>query len=333
MSAFTGHSPWERRRGMRWRTPMLASMLGVLFLAFGAASALAVPPIAVTDPATNLSPVGATLNGRVDPRGQATSTYFQYGLTKSYGKKTPAQSAGLAPGFIAVAANITGLASDKTYHFRIVAESKDGKRMGADRTLKTLKPTTTPVFTPNPVPYGDPVAVSGVIVGSGASGAQVSLFGRAFPFTDPLIQFGNTVIADSQGTYLFILSSALSTAQFEVRAKTNPAFTSAIQTLQVSSKISLHAPGSLRKGHKAHFWGIVSPAQDGIVVQIQKLRKGGAFTTFATTTLRHRPDGASSYSVRRYPRGSGTFRAVVLSAGGAWQPGTTNTQFVRVRRR
>jgi hypothetical protein len=306
-------------------------MLGVLFLAFGAASALAVAPIAITDPATNISPVGATLNGRVDPRGQATSARFQYGLTKNYGKTTAPLDAGLSPGSIALNTNIAGLESNKTYHYRIFAESKDGRTNGADRTLKTSKPTTTPVFTPNPVPYGDPVAVSGVIVGSGASGAQVSLFGRAFPFTDPLVQFGNTVISDSQGTYLFILSSALSTAQFEVRAKTNPPFTSEIQTLAVSSKISLHAPGSIRRGHKAHFWGVVAPGQDGIVVQIQKLRRG-AFTTFATTTLRHRPDGASSYSVRRYPRGSGTFRAVVLSAGGAWQPGTTNTHFLQVRR-
>jgi hypothetical protein len=332
MRAFTGRSPWEGPRGMRWRTPILASMLGVLLLAFGAASALAVPPIAVSDPATNISPVGATLNGRVDPRGQATSARFQYGLTKSYGKTTAALNAGLSPGFIAVWTNIAGLTSNKTYHFRTVAESKDGKRFGADRTFKTSKPTTTPVFTPNPVPYGDPVAVSGVIIGSDASGAQVSLFGHTFPFTDPLTQFGNTVVADSQGTYLFILSSALSTAQFEVRGKTSPPFTSAIQTLAVSSKIALHTPASLRKGHKAHFWGTVAPAQDGIVVQIQKLRSGGAFTTFATTTLRHRPDGLSSYSVRRFPRGSGTFRAVVFSAGGAWQPGTTSTHFIRVRR-
>ncbi len=78
------------------------------------------------------------------------------------------------------------------------------------------------MFTPNPVPYGDPAYVSGNIVGSGASGAEVTLFGRPFPFTDPFAQVGNTVVADSSGNYLFVLASALSTSQYEVQAKTSP---------------------------------------------------------------------------------------------------------------
>jgi hypothetical protein len=319
---------------MRWRTPILASMLGAFVLALGASSALAAPPIAITDPAESITPVGAQLHGRIDPRGAATSAYFQYGLTNKYGKKTAAQNGGIAPGLISIAADVTGLTSGKTYHFRMVAASKDGTRNGADRTFKTANPTTTPVFSPNPVPYGSPVAVSGQIVGSGAAGAEVSLFGRPFPFTDPLTQFGNTVLADSQGNYLFILASALSTSQFEVRGKTSPSFTSSIQTLQVSSKISLHAPGSVKRGRKVHFWGIVAPGQDGIVVEIQRLRKDGTFGVFTRTTLQHRADGTSGYSTRKRLNHSSTFRAVVQSAGGTVVPGTTlGTHFVRVKRR
>ena len=33
--------------------------------------------------------------------------------------------------------------------------------------------------------------MSGNIVGSGANGAEVTLFGRVFPYTDPLTQFGS----------------------------------------------------------------------------------------------------------------------------------------------
>jgi hypothetical protein len=334
MSAFNALGPREAPRGMRWRTPILAALLGVLALAASAVPATAAPPTATTDPADGITPVGATLHGRVDPRGAATGAFFQYGLTKKYGKRTPAQNAGINPGLISIAANVTGLQSNKIYHFRTVAESKDGKRFGIDRKFRTAKPTTTPGFSPNPVPYGAPVTVTGKIVGSGAAGAEVSLFGRVFPYTDPFQQFGNTVIANQQGDYLFVLSSALSTTQFQVRGKTNPAFTSATQTLFVSSRISLHTPRTVRRGRRVYFWGRVLPGQDGIVVEIQRRRPNGTFSVFTRTTLKPRPGNASGYSTRKRLYHSSTFRAVVKSAGGVVVEGTTvNTHRVQVKRR
>src|SRR4051794_577655 len=315
------------------RTPLKALLLALLGMTLSATTASAAAPLAFTDPATDISPVGATLHGRVDPNGQATAAWFQYGTTKNYGSRTASQSAGLAPGQVPIAQGISGLTSNKTYHFRMVAESKDGRKNGADRTFKTSKPTTTPVFTPNPVPYGKPVAVSGQIIGTGANGAEVSLFGHAFPYTDPFTQFGNTLVADSQGNYLFILASALSNSMFQVRAKTSPAFTSAAQQLHVSSTISLHAPGKVKRAHRAHFWGVVAPAQDGTVVEIQKLQKNGSWVLFTRTALQSRAAGGSRYTTRKRMYRSQTFRAVVHSAGGAFDEGTTQgAQFVRVHR-
>jgi hypothetical protein len=307
------------------RTPRLILSLLVIALSLvvGTASALAAKPIVTTDPATDITPVGATLHGTADPRGVASSAFFQYGTTKSYGKKTPVQSAGVAPGAVPLAAGLTGLKSSTVYHFRIVAENADGKVNGPDRTFTTAAPTTTPVFTPNPVAYGDPVYVSGNIVGSGASGADVTLLGRPFPFTDPFTQVGNTVVADSAGNYLFVLASALSTSQYEVQAKTNPAFTSTVQTLQVASKISLSVRGKVRKGHKVRFHGVVTPAQDGIVVEIRKRKRNGTYGLFARTNLRHAKGNTSTYSVRKTLRRRGIFVAVVQSAGGTVVPGTS----------
>ena len=333
MDAFAGRTAGESTRGMRWRTPLRAAVLALLCLGLSAATATAAAPLAFTDPATDISPVGSTLHGRVNPNGQATAAWFQYGLTKSYGKSTAHQNAGLAAGEIPIAQGIGGLTSNKTYHFRMVAESKDGRKNGPDKTFKTSKPTTTPVFTPNPVPFGKPVAVSGQIIGTGANGAEVSLFGHPFPYTDPFTQFGNTVIANSQGNYLFILSSALSNSMFQVRAKTSPAFTSASQLLHVSSTISLHAPGSVKRRNRVHFWGIVAPAQDGIVVEIQKLQKDGSWVLFTRTTLQHRAAGGSRYSTRKRLYHSHTFRAVVHSTGGPVDEGTTQgAHFIRAHR-
>jgi hypothetical protein len=318
---------------MSRRTPLKALLPALLGLMLSATTASAATPLAFTDPATDISPVGATLHGRVDPNGQATAAWFQYGTTKNYGSRTASQSAGLAPGQVPIAQGISGLTSNKTYHFRMVAESKDGRKNGPDKTFKTSKPTTTPVFTPNPVPYGRPVAVSGQIVGTGANGAEVSLFGHPFPYTDPFTQYGNTVLADKSGNYLFILASALSNSIFQVRAKTSPAFTSTAQQLHVASTISLHTPTRVRPRGRVHFWGIVQPAQDGVVVEIQKLQKNGSWLLFTRTALRSRTAGGSRFTTRKRLFHSHVFRAIVHSTGGVVDEGITqNTHFVRVKR-
>ena len=307
-------------------------LLALLCFGLSTTAASAAAPKAFTDPADQGTPVGAVLHGRVDPNGQATAAWFQYGSTKKYGKRTASQSAGVAAGQVPISAQVTGLASNKVYHFRTVAQSKDGTAYGADRTFSTNKPTTTPVFTPNPVPYGKPVAVSGQIVGTGANGAQVSLFGHPFPYTAPFTQYGNTVIADKNGNYLFVFTNALANTIFEVRAKTSPAFTSSPQQLHVSSVITMHAPGRVKPRHRAHFWGIVQPAQDGVVVEIQKRVKTG-WVLFTRTTLQHRSGGGSRYTTRKRLFHSQTFRAIVHSTGGIVDEGTTvGAQFVRVRR-
>lgn len=78
-----------------------------------------------TDPATNVTATGATLNGTVD----AGATYhFEYGTTTSYGLTTPVQS-GSGP----VSATISGLTAETTYHYKVVSSSGSG----ADLTFTT----------------------------------------------------------------------------------------------------------------------------------------------------------------------------------------------------
>jgi hypothetical protein len=316
------------------RKVLLLALLALTGGAICATSASAAAPLAFTDGADQFTPVGGVVHGRVDPNGQPTAGWFQYGTTKKYGKDTPHHDAGLAKGQVPFAAQITGLKSNTTYHYRMVAQNKDGRKNGADRTFKTTKPTTTPVFTPNPVPFGRTVVVSGQIVGTGSNGAQVSLFGHPFPYTAPLTQFGNTVLADKNGNYAFVLAHALSNSLFEVRAKTSPPFTSTPQQqLHVSSTITMHVPSRVKRRHRVHFWGNVQPAQDGVVVEIQKRLSNGKWALFTRTTLLHRVGGGSRYSTRKKLVFSRTFRAVVHSTGGSVDEGITQgVRFIRVHR-
>jgi hypothetical protein len=106
------------------------------------------PPLA-TNPATLVASFSATLNGSVNPAGSATTVYFQYGTTTTYGHTTPNQSK-TGNTTQNVMANISGLSANTTYHFRIVAMNSAGTRYGSDKTFRTLSPTGPAVVTTNP---------------------------------------------------------------------------------------------------------------------------------------------------------------------------------------
>ena len=59
-------------------------------------------PAVVTGAATAVTPTTATLNGTVDPNGRATTWYFEYGTSTSYGTKTAVKDAGSGGSAVAV---------------------------------------------------------------------------------------------------------------------------------------------------------------------------------------------------------------------------------------
>ena len=97
-------------------------------------------PVAVTGSATGVTVTSATLNGTVDPNGRATTWYFEYGTSTSYGSKTPAKSAGSGTTGTSASAALSGLARGRRYHYRLVAMSDAGTSRGADRTFSTAGP-------------------------------------------------------------------------------------------------------------------------------------------------------------------------------------------------
>lgn len=93
-------------------------------------------PIVRTDAATNVASHSATLNGLLNPHGLSTTVSFQYGTTTNYGSNTPAQTQN-GNTYRGIHANIAGLISNRTYHFRIKATNTVGTRFGGDRTFTT----------------------------------------------------------------------------------------------------------------------------------------------------------------------------------------------------
>src|SRR5207302_219850 len=106
-------------------------------------------PVVTTNPATNVASFSATLHGSVNQHGTTTTVYFEYGTTTAYGQTTAHQSKS-GNTFQNVAANISSLTANTTYHFRIGATNSEGTVHGGDRTFTTLSAMGPPVVITNP---------------------------------------------------------------------------------------------------------------------------------------------------------------------------------------
>jgi hypothetical protein len=100
----------------------------------------AAAPTAITGTASGLGTSTATLDGAVNPNGQAATVQFQYGLTTSYG--STAAIAGSLSGTTtqAVSVSLLGLLPGTTYHFQVAATNVLGANAGQDQAFTTLMP-------------------------------------------------------------------------------------------------------------------------------------------------------------------------------------------------
>ena len=104
------------------------------------------PPDAATGGPSQLGSHSATLTAVINPHGENTTWYFQYGLTPFYGSSTfgGVVPAGIVP--VVVAQQIQGIESGTFFHYRIVAvHGSSTVTYGADATFLTFP-------SPRPVP-------------------------------------------------------------------------------------------------------------------------------------------------------------------------------------
>ncbi len=134
---------------MRRFVPALVCLCTVAALAAPAAMAAA-EPVVSTGNATAITSTSATLNGTVNPEGQATTYSFEYGTTTSYGSQTATTSAGSATAGVKASAAVASLAPNTTYHYRLVATNASGTTLGSDVSFKTPKPPVPVVATGHP---------------------------------------------------------------------------------------------------------------------------------------------------------------------------------------
>ncbi|HWS99777.1 MAG TPA: Calx-beta domain-containing protein [Pyrinomonadaceae bacterium] len=96
-------------------------------------------PAVTTAAATSVAGTSATLNGTVNPQGNAASAWFEWGTgsTLSTYNATAAQAAGSGVAGVAVSQSIGGLSPNTTYYFRAAASNGGGTTRGGIMSFRT----------------------------------------------------------------------------------------------------------------------------------------------------------------------------------------------------
>lgn len=111
-----------------------------------AGSPATIPDSAAANPnapivsATNINGVsscGAAVGTVVNANGFATSVWYEYGTTSSFGQKTPAYSAGSASFALPISNSVSGLIANTGYWMRAVAQNQNGIAYGPTATFTT----------------------------------------------------------------------------------------------------------------------------------------------------------------------------------------------------
>jgi len=90
-----------------------------------------VAPTISTNYATNNSSNYMTLNASVNPNGSNTTVWFEYGTSQSLGYVIGSQTIGSGNSTQSIASYISGLSSNTTYYYRIVAQNSYGTVYGS----------------------------------------------------------------------------------------------------------------------------------------------------------------------------------------------------------
>jgi hypothetical protein len=126
----------RRSAGRRLAAAALLAGIALLPADVGAAMS-ASAPAAVTGPVSAVGASSATVTGTVNPGGQATTWFVEYGTGTGYGSRTQAANAGSGTASVAVNAPLVGLRPASTYHYRLVATNGAGTSRGADGIFTT----------------------------------------------------------------------------------------------------------------------------------------------------------------------------------------------------
>jgi hypothetical protein len=325
---------------------LAASLMSVLALAAPALSQTSTSktgaPHVSTGGVAHVHGSSGELTGAVNPDGQATTYYFQYGPSTAYGSRTP--SVGLASGTASVKVGQTVSALLPGYHYRLVASNSDGQVNGKDKTFtgasKRLKFTFTAVKTRDRVAaYQGTYILNGTLTGLGNGNRPIVLEANPYPYKGTFAPVGPTIATNAAGGFSFHLSQLTQSTKFRVEAIGPRPLYSSTLIVGVTVKVTIHVR-SVARSPLVRVYGTVAPAVAGVVI-VQVLRPaketskreatGPRAATVGATKLKRATATLSRFSAVLSVPGTGHYRVYVRLAKGPLTSGYSPNVLIRVR--
>jgi lysophospholipase L1-like esterase len=114
------------------------TMASVWFNALQSAQPAKPVPSVLYTSATNMAETSVTLNADVNPNGDPTTCYFEYGLASvGYDSKSVVFDAGSGYYSQRISTNLTGLKPSSTYNYRMVAQNSRGTKESGNAQFTT----------------------------------------------------------------------------------------------------------------------------------------------------------------------------------------------------
>ncbi len=281
--------------------------------------------VASTGAATHVLDTSALLNASINPNGNQTSYYFQWGTTTSYGLQTPTVVVGADTTRIKVGQSIAGLQTGVTYHYRVVAVvSGEAPILGRDRTFFTGKSTPKLEIPRNTdVVVGTPFVVSGTLTGPNNAHQMVELQGSTYPYREAFTALGPATVTGPTGQFFFAVAPVFASTQLRVMTVggLRPLISRA-ETVHAQAKVVLKVRTSKTRG-LVRLYGTVAPAAVGaqVLLQVHEAVKAGAgkpgsevtarFVDQFSTVVKKAGKKFSRFSIVVNVRVGGRYRAVV----------------------
>jgi hypothetical protein len=315
------------------------------------------PPAAITGGA---HAAGATvvLSGTVNPHKLATTYYFKYGPTTSYGSATAEVT--IPAGRTEpdrVSQSVTGMLAG--YHYRLVASNSDGHKEGLDhtyvpKTVKAKKPTPSkvkPAFVlPSafqPTIYGGTFVLSGTLTGADDVGRAIVLEASPYPYRGVYTDVGTPIPTGLGGRFSFTVAHLKTSTRFRVATASGAPLYSDVLTQLAVERVTLKVRTSRSRG-LVRLYGTVWPAAIGahLAIQLEKAAKpktpraekpekasklaageeaerAPKFATKFTTVIKRATRSLSRFSVVVKVTHAGNYRAYVELPLGPIAPGAS----------
>ncbi|HET6865900.1 MAG TPA: fibronectin type III domain-containing protein, partial [Solirubrobacteraceae bacterium] len=290
----------------------LVACAGALLALLAPAALAAGEPMVATGTATAITTTSATVSGTVNPEGQSTTYYFEYGTTTSYGTQTSMAGAGSGSADVKVSTAIEPLTPNTTYHYRVVATNASGTTLGGDVSFKTPKPPAPVVVVRHATSVTQTSAIlNGTVNPAGQATGYVFEYGTttAYGAQTPTASAGS-------GTKATVVSATIgalapnTTYHFRLAATsvngTTFSHDSSFKTVAVPAGVTLGAvPATITFGELTSLGGrVLPPRPSHVTVTLQSATgPSGPWIDVANTTAA----SSGAYSFARLAPSSNTY--------------------------